>query len=122
MKRHVIALSAWVVVLSAAVVHAQDLTMLHYYQVQIDQKILECEQRAGLVHSREKNLKGYGQEACDQAAFFRNRKDRLAEEMVRRKVGTKAYQIDYFLIKAYTEAKKQADASEDEENLASIQR
>lgn len=92
-------------VLGWSLVQAGEVDRETFYKQVIEQKIAQCKRNADLVHSRGENLQSYGREAEEQLAFYRTKQDELVQEMMTHHVGTNVHQVEYFLIKAYIDAR-----------------
>lgn len=74
------------------------------YSNYIIESISKSYSKSGLVKSKSENLKATGAIARQKAVFLTVNHDVLVDEMVEKEVGTKQYQIDYFLNKKFHES------------------
>jgi hypothetical protein len=74
------------------------------YSNYIIESISKSHSKSGLVKSKSENLKESGALARQKAIFLTVNHDKLVDEMVEKEVGTKPYQIDYFLNKRFHES------------------
>ena len=77
--------------------------LANYYQEYISQCISKNESKAALQTSRSENLRRSGEIYEQKAAFLTNYQDILADEMIRKDIGTKSYKVDYYLNKRFNE-------------------
>ena len=75
-----------------------------YYNQYVDKKIAKLERQAKMVDSRSACVKGCAELKIIKANFFRTHRGELVREMVALKVEMKPYKVDYFLIKAFSNA------------------
>jgi hypothetical protein len=71
----------------------------------IVEAITRCQSKSGLVSSKSENLRTSGLLARQKAVFLTDSHDVLVEEMVANDVGTRPYQIDYYLNRRFHENK-----------------
>lgn len=69
----------------------------------IAEAISRCHSKSALVGSKSENLRTSGQLARQKAIFLTANHDLLVEEMIENEVGTRQYQIDYYLNKRFHE-------------------
>ena len=74
------------------------------YSNHIIEAITKSHSKSGLVRSKSENLQTSGILARQKAIFLTANHDSLVDEMVENGVGTKPYQIDYFLNKRFYES------------------
>lgn len=67
------------------------------YSNYIIDSISKSHSKSGLVKSKSENLKATGVLARQKAIFLTLNHDMLVDEMVEKEIGTKPYQVDYFL-------------------------
>lgn len=89
------------ILMSFALVQAEEVEQAAFYQQCIDQKITQYEQKARLVDARGKNLQSCGKDAMEQLRFYENHRDELVREMLDQNVATRRQQVNYYLIRAY---------------------
>ena len=75
-----------------------------YYNQYFSEKIAKFERLGKMVDSGSACVRGCAEVKILKAKFFRTHKDELVREMVALKVEMKPYKIDYFLIKAFSNA------------------
>lgn len=93
----IIGLVLWVAPLAAC----QD-SLETFYNDVIEQKVNDCIRKALLIGSRSENLRTHADASIRQAAFYKNNKEILVEEMIDQEIGKSRSKASYFLIKAYT--------------------
>jgi len=74
-----------------------------FYRTCIEKKIVRCEQKAKLLHSKSANLRREGEKALRELTFYENRKEVLARQLVREGAGRNHRKVDYLLIKSYND-------------------
>lgn len=74
--------------------------MESFYRICIDQKIAQCDRNAGWVNSWGENLRNYGEQAKQQARFYRENKEDLVVKLTAEQIGRDPQKVEYFLIKA----------------------
>ncbi len=74
------------------------------YSNHIIEAITKNHSKSGLVRSKSENLQTSGVLARQKAIFLTAYHDSLVDEMLENGVGTKAYQIDYYLNKRFYES------------------
>jgi hypothetical protein len=74
-----------------------------YYTQRVEQKIQQCERKAGVLNSGGTFGKEMGRTALEQAEFYKVNQDRLVQEMLDRNVEGKDHRVNVFLIKAFRE-------------------
>ena len=74
------------------------------YSDHIIDTISKSHSKSGLVKSRSENLQTSAALARQKAVFLTVNHDMLVEEMVENEVGTRPYQIDYYLNKRFHES------------------
>lgn len=99
-KSIVLKVFAAVVLLNAALVCAQ-LSQEDFYNTCIDKRIAECEVKASLEDSQSPNLLRLGVINRDQAAYYKENREELIQQMLSTHLETKAHAVDHFLIKAF---------------------
>jgi len=77
--------------------------LANYYKEYISKCISKNESKATLQTSRSKNLRRSGAIYEEKAVFLTNYQNILADEMIRKDIGTKSYKIDYYLNKRFNE-------------------
>ena len=73
------------------------------YSNYIAEVISKSHSKSGLVKSKSENLQISGVLARQKAVFLTVNHDRLVDEMIENEVGTKPYQIEYYLNKRFHE-------------------
>jgi hypothetical protein len=92
---------------SIAIVQAQDLSMVSFYEKEIDSKIAQRESQAQLLGiNGSRNLVCDGRTAMDQANFYRNNKEALVQQMLEQEISNNPSRVEYFLIRAYFDHSK----------------
>jgi hypothetical protein len=74
-----------------------------YYQAYISKCILKNQSKAVLQTSRSENLRSCGALYKQKAIFLTNNRKSLVDELIRKKIGTKPYKVDYYLNKKFNE-------------------
>jgi hypothetical protein len=69
----------------------------------IVEAISRCHSKSALVDSKSENLRTSGRLARQKAIFLTVNHDVLVEEMVANEVGTRQYQVDYYLNRRFRE-------------------
>lgn len=110
MKNTARCILALAIVFSSGIAWSAPESPENFYRQAIDTKIAQCERKALFANCRGENLREYGKKACDQAAYYRNNKEQLVQEMMRLTLEQKSYKIDYFLICRYCNPKQLAAA------------
>jgi hypothetical protein len=77
--------------------------LANYYKEYISKCISKNESKAALQTSRSKNLRRSGAIHEQKAVFLTNYQKILADEMIRKDIGTKSYKVDYYLNKRFNE-------------------
>ena len=77
-----------------------------YYQDYITKCISKNQSKATLQTSKSENLRNSGNLSKQKIIFLTNNQNTLVNEMIKNKVGTKPYKIDYFLNKKFHETKR----------------
>jgi hypothetical protein len=67
------------------------------YSAAIDKIISHCKNKTDLRHSRSEHLRRTAALSCMKAAYLKDYKDQLIQEMIKADVGTKPYKIKYYL-------------------------
>jgi hypothetical protein len=75
-----------------------------YYNQGLSKKIAKLERQGKMVDSGSACVKGCAEFKILKANFFRTHREELVREMVALKVEMKPYKVDYFLIKAFSNA------------------
>ena len=75
-----------------------------YYNQCVDKKIAKLERQGEMVDSWSACVRGCAEVKILKANFFRTHREELVREMVALKVEMKPYKVDYFLIKAFSNA------------------
>lgn len=69
-----------------------------HYEVVIDKLISNCEYKEALLRdSKSENLRNAAAIGCLKAAYFKDHKDMLIEDLIAAEIGTKPYKIQYYL-------------------------
>jgi hypothetical protein len=82
------------------------------YNQLVDKRIAKLERQGKMVKSWSKGDTDCAEVKILQANFFRAHKDELVSEMVVQKVEMKPHKVNYFLIKAFSNANRKLVASE----------
>ena len=75
--------------------------LIKYYKEYISKCISKNKSKATLQTSRSENLRRSGVIYEQKAVFLTNNQNVLLDEMIRKKIGTKPYKIDYYLNKRF---------------------
>ena len=75
----------------------------YLYSNYIIEAISKSHSKSGLVNSKSENLQNSGVLARQKAVFLTLNHDILVDEMIENEVGTKPYQINYYLNKRFHE-------------------
>lgn len=76
--------------------------LANYYKEYISKCICKNESKAALLQtSRSENLRRSGAIYEQKAVFLTNNQNVLVDEMIRMKIGTKPYKVDYYLSKRF---------------------
>jgi hypothetical protein len=90
------------VIVPFRVLHAQDTIMDSAYYTSMDRKIDRCQKQAAtLLNSSSENLQRYSESAQKEADFYREHRTELVKKLSEKGIGTKQYQVDSFLEKAF---------------------
>ena len=74
-----------------------------YYKDYISKCILKNQSKAGLKNSKSANLRSCGALSKQKVVFLTNNQNMLVNEMIKNKVGTKPYKVEYYLNKRFHE-------------------
>ena len=74
-----------------------------YYQDYISKCISKNKAKAGLEASKSANLRSCGILSKQKVVFLTNNQNTLVEEMIKKKIGTKPYKVEYYLNKRFHE-------------------
>lgn len=89
------------ILLLASVSGAQSVITSSDAQTYIDSRIERCRLKAERINSPSEAIREAAQMAKEEANFYEAHKERLAQLMTEYNIGTKQYNADFFLIKAY---------------------
>jgi hypothetical protein len=82
----------------------QNLATESYYNKQVDKKIAILERLGKLVDSRSACVRSCAKLKISKANFLKTHREELVREMVTLKVEMEPYKVNYFLIKAFSNA------------------
>ena len=107
----ILAYAIFTMVMVVALVGAYSMTaeageieqLRNLYSNYITEVISKSHSKSGLVKSKSQNLQSSGVIARQKAVFLTVNHDMLVDEMVENEVGTKPYQIEYYLNKRFHE-------------------
>jgi|GEM_PF-1115103 len=68
-----------------------------FYEARIEEQILKCESKTALLNSKFGNLRSAAEIALLKAAFLKNHREKLVQDMLAGSVGITPYKIDYYL-------------------------
>jgi septation ring formation regulator EzrA len=106
MKKIIVSSLVLGTVLACSTLWAVGGSLESFYSDSIERKIEKCERKARHIDSRGENLRKTGEQALDQANFYRTNKDGLVRSMEERDVGENPAKVDHFLIKAYVDGEQ----------------
>jgi hypothetical protein len=75
----------------------------NYYKDYILKCILKNQSKASLQNSKSANLRSYGARSRQKVVFLANNQNMLVNEMIKNKIGTKPYRVEYYLNKRFHE-------------------
>ncbi len=84
----------------------EDEKLRRYYNDYILKCISKSQSKASLQTSQYQNLKSCGTLSKQKFIFLTNNQDRLVDEMIKNKIGTKSYKIEYYLNQRFYETKR----------------
>ncbi len=96
----------------ALVVQADSDYQEMFFKGYVEKKIAQCQRKSDMANSSRKNVSAAGMKARDQLIFYQNNKERLVNEMIRQEVPMNRHNVEYFLIKSYTEQTRSFASSE----------
>jgi hypothetical protein len=67
------------------------------YRAAIEDVISHCKNKTDLRYSRSEHLRRAAALSCMKAAYLKDYKDELIQEMIKADIGAKAYKIKYYL-------------------------
>ena len=67
------------------------------YSAAIDEIISHCKNKSALRHSRSEHLRRTAALACMKAAYLKDYKEELIQEMIKADIGSRPYKIQYYL-------------------------
>jgi hypothetical protein len=74
-----------------------------YYKDFISKCITKSQSKVGLKTSKSENLRNYSALSQQKVIFLTTNQNGLVDEMIKNKVGTKPYKIEYYLNKKFHE-------------------
>ena len=90
-------------VISATGQSSENEQLRKYYQEYISKCISKNKAKAGLEASKSANLRSCGALSKQKVVFLTNNQNALVEEMIKKKIGTKPYKVEYYLNKRFHE-------------------
>ncbi len=101
MKKTIVAVAVLGIIFSCRIAYAGE-DRETFYRMQIDGKIAQCERKAAMLgNTAGNNARASAKRACEQAEFYRSRKDELVREMVRLNIGSRPAKVNHFLIESF---------------------